>query len=112
MPQDMECVYEVATGKPVYMHSVDAAEACTLGDYTRMPPSGHEVTDQERAAAMATSRGMPGTTHPELQTPEERAESRRLANEAAGITTPAAPMASTATAARPRATAPAEAEKK
>jgi hypothetical protein len=82
MPQELEVVYEVETGKPVYMHSVDAAEACNLGDYTRLPPEGHPVPEQELAAAMAQSRGLNTTTHPELQTPEQRAETRRLANAA------------------------------
>jgi hypothetical protein len=83
MPEDLEIVYEVATGKPVYMHSVDAAEACTLGDYSRLPAAGHEPTDQEKAAALTASRGMLGTVHPELQTPEEREATRREANAAA-----------------------------
>lgn len=82
MPQELELVYSVETGKPAYMHSVDASEACSLGDYTRMPPK-QEVSDADRAAAMMATRGGVGPVHPELQTPEERAESRRLANAAA-----------------------------
>jgi hypothetical protein len=106
MPQELEIVFEVATGKPAYMHSVDAAEACSLGDYSRMPPEGKEVSDEDKAKALAASRGMAGVTHPELQTPEQRAEARKAANAAATpvvqvpmgtpvVMAPASPVAAT-----------------
>jgi hypothetical protein len=83
MPQELELVYNVETGEPAYMHSVDAAEAIRLGDYVANPPSGKDPTPEARARAMAAVRGMNSPVHAELQSPEERAERRRVANEAA-----------------------------
>ena len=34
MPQNPVLVYEKESGTPTYMHTVDAAEAVRLGDYT------------------------------------------------------------------------------
>jgi hypothetical protein len=83
MPQELELVYEVETGKPVYMHSVDASEACGLGDYTRMKPDGKDPAPDDLARAMAAAQGRNTTLHPEQMTPEQRAEARRVANAAA-----------------------------
>ena len=82
MPQELELVYHVETGAPAYMHSVDAAEACGLGDYTRMMPKGQDEDPKAMAAALAQARGMNAVLHPELQDAEERAEHRRVANAA------------------------------
>lgn len=83
MPQELELVYHVESGAPAYMHSVDAAEACSLGDYTRMAPKGHDEDPKAMTAALSQARGMNPVVHPELQSPEERAEHRRVANAAA-----------------------------
>jgi hypothetical protein len=82
MPDTLELVFEVATGKPAYMHSIDAAEAVRLGDYTTVPPAG-EIDPQEKAAAMARAKGMVSPVHAELQSAEERETSRKQANLAA-----------------------------
>jgi hypothetical protein len=82
MPDHLQPVYEVATGKLTYMHSIDAAEAVRLGDYTMTPPKA-EIDAQERAMAMARAKGLEGAVHAELQTPEEREANRAAANAAA-----------------------------
>lgn len=83
MPQDLELVYEKETGMPAYMHSVDANEACLLGDYVRTPPK--DVDDRDKAAAMAKARGMSAPVHPELLSPEARQQQR---DEAMQVTMP------------------------
>ena len=81
MPQDPVTVYSKETGDPFAMHSVDAQEALRLGDYVATPPE--DVDPQQRAEALARMRSTGATVHPELQTPEEREETRRQANERA-----------------------------
>ena len=82
MPQNLTLVYD-QDGNPLYMHSIDAAEAVRLGDYTMAPPSGKEPTPEQMQVAQSRIRGMAPNPHPELQTPEQRAETRRMANEEA-----------------------------
>ena len=84
MPQELVLMYHVETGEPRKFHSVDAREAALLGDYTFEEPTGAKKPSPEAMAR--ASFGMTGgqsTPHPELLTPEERAEQRRLANEEA-----------------------------
>jgi hypothetical protein len=84
MPQNPIMVYEKESGTPAYMHTVDAAEAVRLGDYTPVPP-GEEPAPEERASAMSRFKTGLGMTHPELQTEEEKQETRRKANEEAEL---------------------------
>ena len=85
MPQNPVLVYEKESGDAFYMHTVDAAEAVRLGDYTPVPPGGEPPGPEERASAMSRFKTGQGVTHPELQTEEERAEVRRKANEEAAV---------------------------
>jgi len=85
MPQNPVMVYAKEDGTPCYMHTVDAAEAVRLGDYTPAPPGGKEVEPEARASAMSRFRTGQGATHPELQTEEEREEARAKANEQAEL---------------------------
>jgi len=85
MPQNPVLVYEKEGGAPTYMHTVDAAEAVRLGDYTPAPPGGKDVEPEARASAMSRFRTGQGATHPELQTEEEREEARTKANEQAEL---------------------------
>jgi len=56
MPQNPVLVYEKEGGAPTYMHTVDAAEAVRLGDYTPAPPGGKDVEPEARASAMSRFR--------------------------------------------------------
>lgn len=85
MPQNPILVYEKEGGTPCYMHTVDAAEAVRLGDYTPAPPGGKDPEPEARASAMSRFRTGQGATHPELQTEEEREEARTKANEQAEL---------------------------
>jgi hypothetical protein len=85
MPQEMIVVYHSETGKPELMHSVDAAEAVNLGDYTYAPPQGAEVSTQDMAAARAKAQGWNSTVHPELMSPEDRDAMRQEANQRAQV---------------------------
>jgi hypothetical protein len=77
-------MYHVETGEPRKFHSVDAREAALLGDYTFEEPKGSKKPSPEALArASFAMTGGQATPHPELLTPEERAEQRRLANEEA-----------------------------
>lgn len=99
MPEELVLVYEKESGAPIYMHSIDAREAVQLGDYTQEAPGGKDPSPEEKASAMARTRGLTGSPHPELQTPEERAATRAAANAvAAGETAPAPPPAAPAAA--------------
>src|SRR5580765_6201726 len=83
MPSQPTTVYD-ADGNPAVMHSVDAKEAVTLGDYTYAPPS--DQPDPEKlAAARAKFQGGMGEVHPELLTEEERDKKREEANERAAL---------------------------
>ena len=84
-------VYEKEGGAPTYMHTVDAAEAVRLGDYTPAPPGGEQPEPEERASAMSRFKTGQAATHPELQTDEEKEETRRKANEEAAVCSPAYP---------------------
>lgn len=84
MPQDPVLVVEKDGGQPVYMHTVDASEAIRLGDYVPVPP-GEQVSSEQRASAMSRFKTGQATTHPEMQTPEEKEETRRKANEEAEL---------------------------
>lgn len=79
MPQELELVYEIETGMPAYMHSVDANEAVLLGDYVRTPPKGTEPDPRLIAAARARAKGMNAEVHPEMLSPEERQQRREAA---------------------------------
>ncbi len=85
MPETFVTVYFRETGEPFHMHSVDAAEAVRIGDYMSEPLSGYNPTPEELANVAARARGIGTATHPELMTPEQRAEHRRLAAEAAAL---------------------------
>ena len=84
MPQNPVLVFEKETGTPAYMHTVDAAEAVRLGDYTPVPP-GEPPDPEVRASAMSRFKTGQAGTHPELQTEEEKTEARRKANEEAAV---------------------------
>jgi hypothetical protein len=84
MPQNPVLVYD-KDGKACYMHTVDAAEAMRLGDYTPTAPSKEGASPEERASAMSRFHTGQGATHPELQTDEEREEARTKANEEAAL---------------------------
>ena len=84
MPQNPILVYSKEDGTPAYMHTVDAAEAVKFGDYTPTPP-GEPPDPEARASAMSRFKTGQATTHPELQTDEEKAEARRKANEEAAV---------------------------
>jgi hypothetical protein len=85
MPQNPVLVYSKEGGLPTYMHTVDAAEAVRLGDYTSAPPGGKEPAPEARASAMSHFRTGQGTTHPEMQTEDEREATRQKANEEAEL---------------------------
>lgn len=85
MPQNPVLVYSAEDGTPTYMHTVDASEAVRLGDYTPVPPSSEGPSPEERASAMSRFKTGQGVTHPELQTEEEKQETRRKANEEAEL---------------------------
>ena len=80
MPQNPVLIYSTEDGTPTYMHTVDAAEAIRLGDYTSAAPSKEGASPEERASAMSRFHTGQGTTHPELQTEEEREKAREEAN--------------------------------
>lgn len=84
MPQNPVLIYAKDDGTPTYMHTVDAAEAVRLGDYTSAPPD-KEVSPEARASAMSRFKTGQATTHPELQTEEEKASTRQAANEDAAL---------------------------
>ena len=84
MPQNPVLVYAKEDGTPSYMHTVDAAEAVRLGDYTPVPP-GEPPDPEARASAMSRFKTGQGVTHPELQTDEEKAATREKANEEAAV---------------------------
>jgi hypothetical protein len=119
MPSQPVTVYD-PDGNPVVMHSVDAAEAVGLGDYTYAAP-GDKPDPEKLAAARAKFQGMNAELHPELMTPEQREETRRVANERAAALPevppgasvvvmappPAEPRPAPAQAKRPAGTAPA-----
>jgi hypothetical protein len=58
MPQNPVLVYELATGEPTWMSSVDVAEAMALGDYSLTPVVGLEPTTDAIADALAIARGV------------------------------------------------------
>jgi hypothetical protein len=106
VPQEPVIVYYKENGEPYAMHSVDAQEALRIGDYVATPPQGENI---DVAVAMSRMRSVDATVHPELQTPEEREETRRQANEAAiqqaeasGQPIPPAVAAATARSGTPR----------
>jgi hypothetical protein len=89
MPQEPVLVYSTVDGEPAAMHSVDAAEATRLGDYTYASPKdakdkdGAETPEHAAARGRAMARFMGGgLDQAELKSPEEREESRQRANEA------------------------------
>lgn len=81
MPQNPVLVQSKEDGSLTYMHSVDASDALRLGDYEI--PDESKTDPQARAAALNRMRSMNVNPPPEMQTPEQRAETRRLANEEA-----------------------------
>lgn len=85
MPQNPVLVYSKEDGSPSYMHTVDAAEAVRLGDYTPLPPGGEPPEPEARASAMSRFKTGQALTHPELQTDEEKAAARQKANEEAAV---------------------------
>jgi hypothetical protein len=84
MPQNPILVREKEGGQVQYMHTVDASEAMRLGDYAPIAPN-EEVSPEERASAMSRFKTGQATTHPELQTEEEKTETRQKANEEAAV---------------------------
>jgi hypothetical protein len=83
MPQELVLMYHVETGEPKRFHSVDAHEAAQLGDYVYEAPKGKTASPQMLAQADFSMRAAQVMPHPELLSPEERAQQRRLANEEA-----------------------------
>jgi hypothetical protein len=83
MPQELYWVREKESGQAFQMHSVDAAEGLALGDYELITDPEKDLKPEDRAAARSGFSSPSGFPHPELQTPEERAETRRLAKEQA-----------------------------
>ena len=83
MPQQLYWVREKESGLPFQMHSVDAAEGLALGDYELISDPEKDLKPEERLAAGAGMRSPGAFPHPELQTPEQRVETRRLAKEEA-----------------------------
>lgn len=87
MPDTPVLVYSCDDDEPAYMHSVDAAEATRLGDYTYARPSGAYDTDEHESPAHAEARGRAmarfmggGLDQAELKSPEQRDASRKAAN--------------------------------
>jgi len=80
MPQNPVMVYSKEDGTPTYMHTVDAAEAVRLGDYTSAPPGSKEPDPDARASAMSRFKTGQSAAHPEMQTEEEREKTRAEAN--------------------------------
>ena len=78
MPQEQVLVYLKTTGQATYMHSVDAAEAVRLGDYSIQPPT--KLSPEEEAAVQTAAMTHQAPRPPELMTPEEREAVRREAN--------------------------------
>jgi hypothetical protein len=109
MPQNPIMVFAKEDGTPTYMHTVDAAEAVRLGDYTVAPPD-KEVSPEARASAMSRFKTGQATTHPEMQTDEEKEKTREEANakaemlagvpEGAQVVVMAAPKGETAASSR------------
>ncbi len=83
MPQELYWVREKESGQAFQMHSVDAAEGLALGDYELITDPEKDLKPEERQAARAGFGGPGAFPHPELQTPEQRTETRRLAKEEA-----------------------------
>lgn len=83
MPQQLYWVREKESGQAMQMHSVDAAEGLALGDYELITDPAKDLSPEERQAAAAGMRSTMATPHPEMQTPDQRAETRRLAKEQA-----------------------------
>lgn len=83
MPQELYWVREKESGLAFQMHSVDANEGLALGDYELITDPEKELKPEERAAARSGFGGPGAFPHPELQTPEQRTETRRLAKEEA-----------------------------
>jgi hypothetical protein len=88
MPNEPVLVYSTVDGEPAMMHSVDASEACRLGDYTYMAPKethdkdGVEVPEHAMARGRAMARFMGGgLDQMELKSPEEREDVRAMATE-------------------------------
>jgi hypothetical protein len=83
MPQQLYWVREKESGQAFQMHSVDANEGLALGDYELILEPEKELKPEDRAAARSGF-GSPGAfPHPELQTPEQRTETRRRVKEEA-----------------------------
>lgn len=83
MPQELYWVKEKESGQVFQMHSVDASEGLALGDYELVADPEKDIKPEDRQAAR-NAMGSPGAfPHPELQTPEQRTETRRLAKEQA-----------------------------
>lgn len=94
MPDKPVCVYEVESGEPAFMHSVDAGEAVRLGQYTFTAPKdavdkdGNPTPEAAEARGRARARFMGGgLDQAELKSPEQRATDTRKANEAEAIRT-------------------------
>jgi hypothetical protein len=58
MPQSPTLVYDLVTGVPVWMASVDVAESVNLGDVSLIPVEGLEPTADQIADALARFRGV------------------------------------------------------
>jgi len=58
MPQDPTLVYDLVTGVPIWMSSVDVKEAVMLGDVGLVPVTGLEPTAEEIASALERFRGV------------------------------------------------------
>lgn len=58
MPQEPVLVYDLVTGVPIWMSSVDVTEAVNLGDISLIPVEGLEPTADQIADALARFRGV------------------------------------------------------
>jgi len=83
MPEAPIMVVNIETGDYTYMHSIDASEACGLGDYRMATAEEVSGTSAKKTAALHQFRNLNVTPPPELQTPEQKAAIRAAAAEEA-----------------------------
>src|SRR5262245_9131124 len=79
MPQHPILVINIETGSPVYMHSIDASEAISIGDHRYATADEAASGGPARTAALNRMRNVNVNPPPELQTPEQKAAIRAQA---------------------------------
>ena len=87
MPDNPVLIYHKESGTPAYMHSIDAAEALSLGDYTATPPAT-APPPEDLAAAKAAFQGSNPNMHPEQMSEDARTALRAEATAEAQAETP------------------------